>query len=74
MDTQIKNIIFDWGGVLLDLDFEGCLQRFEKAGATEIRNLVTGKNEAGFFHQYECGMISTHSSGRRYAGCPATDC
>lgn len=59
MDTQIKNIIFDWGGVLLDLDFEGCLQRFEKAGATEIRNLVTGKNEAGFFHQYECGMIST---------------
>ena len=25
MNKQIKNIIFDWGGVLIDLNLEGCI-------------------------------------------------
>ena len=59
MDSQIQNIIFDLGGVLLDLDVERCLSAFESAGITNIRQYITGTNELGFFKDYECGTIST---------------
>lgn len=59
MNTTIRNIIFDWGGVLLDLDVEGCLCAFEQAGATHIRPLLNGTNELGIFKDYECGKIDT---------------
>ena len=50
MNEQIKNIIFDWGGVLIDLNLEGCISAFEQAGAVNVRDLLTGTNELGFFH------------------------
>lgn len=59
MNTIIRNIIFDWGGVLLDLDIEGCIRAFEKAGATNVRSLLNGTNELGIFKDYECGKIDT---------------
>lgn len=59
MNKTIRNIIFDWGGVLLDLDTDGCIQAFEEAGATDLRCLLNGTNELGFFHDYECGTIDT---------------
>ena len=59
MDTSIRNIIFDLGGVLYDLDTEGCLQAFEQAGLDNVRQLITGTNEAGIFQAYETGEIST---------------
>lgn len=59
MNTTIRNLIFDLGGVLYDLDVEGCLQAFEQAGLTEVRQLITGTNEAGIFQAYETGEIST---------------
>ena len=71
MDAQIQNIIFDWGGVLLNLDMERCLTAFEAAGAKDIRNFLTGTNEAAFFKEYECGLISTarfRDEVRRYIG------
>lgn len=71
MDKNIRNIIFDFGGVLMDLDVEGCLSAFELAGAKEIRRYVTGTNELGFFRDYECGIISTsqfRDGIRQYVG------
>ncbi len=71
MDSQIQNIIFDWGGVLLNLDMERCLTAFETAGAKDIRSFLTGTNEAAFFKEYECGLISTaqfRDEVRRYIG------
>lgn len=59
MDSQIQNIIFDWGGVLLNLDMERCFSAFEAAGAKDIRCFLTGTNEMAFFKDYECGLIST---------------
>ena len=59
MNTTIRNLIFDLGGVLYNLDVEGCLQAFEQAGLTEVRQLITGTNEAGIFQAYEIGEIST---------------
>lgn len=35
--NRIKNIIFDLGGVLLDLDVHRCLERLEGIGLHEVR-------------------------------------
>ena len=43
MNKQIKNIIFDWGGVLIDLNLEGCISAFEQAGAVNISITTTSK-------------------------------
>lgn len=76
MDTSIRNIIFDLGGVLYDLDTEGCLQAFEQAGLGNVRQLITGTNEAGIFQAYETGEISTprfREEVRRLCGSSLTD-
>lgn len=57
--SQIKNIIFDLGGVLLDLDVNRCMERLEGIGLHGVRQWMTGTNEKGFFKEYECGMLTT---------------
>lgn len=57
--SQIKNIIFDLGGVLLDLDVNRCMERLEGIGLHGVRQWMTGTNEKGFFKEYECGMLNT---------------
>ena len=56
---EIKNIIFDWGGVLIDLDFDRCQQTFEELGVGNLRQLVTGADENNLFKKYELGLITT---------------
>lgn len=65
MHPILKNIIFDLGGVLLDLDMERCFNAFEQAGLTDVRRWLTGTNELGFFSDYECGRISTEAFRRQ---------
>lgn len=36
MDSKIKNVVFDLGGVLINLDFDNCLNAFRKAGFRDI--------------------------------------
>ncbi len=57
--NRIKNIIFDLGGVLLDLDVNRCMDRLEEVGLREVRQWMTGTNEKGFFKEYECGTLTT---------------
>ena len=56
---MIKNIVFDFGGVLCDLDFERCMKNFESIGLK--RNLL--KDDVictGIFQQFNIGTISEH--------------
>ena len=55
----LKNIIFDLGGVLLDLDINRCMTEFEKVGLHDIRRWMTGTNELGFLKEYERGDLTT---------------
>lgn len=57
--AQLKNIIFDLGGVLLNLDVPRCMDELEQIGLHEVRKWMTGTNEAGFFKEYESGLLST---------------
>ena len=36
MDSKIKNVVFDLGGVLINLDFDNCLNAFRKAGFQDV--------------------------------------
>lgn len=66
--NRIKNIIFDLGGVLLDLDVHRCLERLENIGLHEVRQWMTGTNEKGLFKEYECGTLTTEQfSGTGFA-------
>ena len=67
-DRKIKNIIFDWGGVLIDLDFEGCSKAFQQLGVGDLKQLLTNADESNLFKEYELGTISTtqfHDEVRR---------
>lgn len=40
MLEDIKNIVFDLGGVMIDLDKERCIREFHKIGFSEIDSLI----------------------------------
>lgn len=59
MKKEIKNIVFDLGGVLIDLDFPRALKAFEQAGLTDIAKDVQAFSREGIFMDIELGNISS---------------
>jgi FMN phosphatase YigB (HAD superfamily) len=58
MAQQIENIIFDFGGVLVDIDKQRCIDQFARVGFNATP-FVGNYTKDGFFAQYEMGNIST---------------
>jgi glucose-1-phosphatase len=56
--APVKNIIFDLGGVLLNLDVAQTRDAFIKLGLTQIDELFRIGHAASFFKDYEVGAIS----------------
>lgn len=54
---MIKNIIFDLGHVLLDLDFERAEQQFKILLQDEFDTVYHGLHEEGHFRAYELGQF-----------------
>lgn len=74
--TQIKNLIFDLGVVLVDLDRERCIQAFRELGITDVEKMISVAGHDGIFGQYELGAISTsefYEYIRTLSGCKLTD-
>ena len=58
-DTKIKALIFDMGGVLVDLDIEDCKRAFkEYIGYDEIDNLIDPCHQKGIYGDLEEGTLS----------------
>lgn len=55
---QIKNIIFDLGGVLLNLDFQKTETAFTEMGVKSFKELYALGHAASFFKEYEVGKIN----------------
>lgn len=55
---EIKNIIFDLGGVLLNLDIQKTADAFAQMGVKEFRKLFALGHAASFFKEYEVGSIT----------------
>ena len=55
----IKNLIVDFGGVLIDLDRQRCLENFRELGLQDAEHTLDIYHQQDFFQQYEKGLISS---------------
>ncbi len=56
--TGIKNIFFDLGGVLINLDKERCLVEFQRLGVQRIEEQIGHSFKSGLFLHLEEGTIT----------------
>jgi len=54
----IKNIIFDLGGVILDIDYQRTIQAFKKLGFEDFDKHYTQAQQSGVFDALETGKIT----------------
>lgn len=55
---MIKNIVFDFGGVLLDLRPDRCISEFKKIGIPEIEQMLSLAHQKGVLDSMERGRLS----------------
>lgn len=55
---MIKNILFDFGGVIIDADLPRAISEFEKLGLKDVANLLNLYTQNGFFLDLEEGKLS----------------
>jgi putative hydrolase of the HAD superfamily len=58
MMAQTKNIIFDLGGVLLNLDFQKTIDAFEKLGLKDFENMFSQFKADELFEKLETGRLT----------------
>ena len=56
--TKIKNIIFDLGGVILNLDYSKTVEEFNKIGFFNFEKVYNQKKQSKIFDDFEKGEIS----------------
>lgn len=56
--NQIKSIIFDLGGVLLNIDYQLTIAAFSDLGMPNANGLFSQKAQTSFFDDFETGKIS----------------
>ncbi|MEO3487332.1 hypothetical protein ABG827_11985 [Phocaeicola vulgatus] len=58
MNSRIENIVFDFGGVLIDLDFNRLLKAFKRIGFNDIESQLQTYERDGIFQKYELGEMT----------------
>lgn len=56
--SNIRNIIFDLGGVILNIDYHLTANAFKNLGLENFDSLYTQAQQSGLFDDYETGKIS----------------
>jgi HAD superfamily hydrolase (TIGR01509 family) len=59
MNNNIKVILLDLGGVLINLNYQLTIEAFERLGLKDAPAFYSQANQTKLFDQYECGQIST---------------
>ncbi len=59
---MIKNILFDLGGVIVDLDSSYCIDVFRRLNMPEIAELINPYHPAGMIGELEHGDITFHEA------------
>lgn len=54
----IKNLIFDFGGIIINIDFALTYKAFEALGVANTESLIIRAIQLGFFGKFERGEIS----------------
>lgn len=62
---MIKNLIFDFGGVIVDLDRDQAVKRFEALGVTNAEELLDKYHQRDIFLEIEDGRIDSEEFCRK---------
>ena len=76
LTENITTIIFDFGGVLINLDLDRCIQQFKALGVQNFEKNLSNFGQKGFFLQFEKGEIGVPEfceNVRKLAALPLTD-
>jgi FMN phosphatase YigB (HAD superfamily) len=55
--TRITNIVFDWGGVITNIDYHATIDAFSKIGHHSFENYFTHHHQDDFFKKFEKGLV-----------------
>ena len=72
----IRNIVFDLGGVILNIDYQAAFQAFRALGVTEFDRFFTQASQVDLFDRFDKGEISAgefREKIRAITGLPLTD-
>lgn len=72
----ITTLIFDFGGVLIDLKREACIEAFDKLGIAGLSEQLNNYVQSGIFLQLETGQITAaefRNEIRKLSSTPLTD-
>jgi glucose-1-phosphatase len=57
-DDRIKNLVFDFGGVIIDIDFQRTINAFIKLGAENFEENYSKASQSGIFDKLDKGTTS----------------
>lgn len=55
---NVKNIIFDWGGVIININYQASIDAFNQLGNLKFENYYTQATQQHLFDLFETGKIS----------------
>jgi putative hydrolase of the HAD superfamily len=58
--NQIDNIIFDFGGVLFNIDYDKPIAAFQELGMNNFKEVYSQSQQSGLFDDLEVGKIGKH--------------
>lgn len=58
LNNSIKNIIFDFGGVLINLDYDAAYAAFAYLGISNLEAIISKSQQIGIFDTFEKGEIT----------------
>ena len=76
LTENITTLIFDFGGVLINLQLDRCIKRFNELGVRNFEENLSNFGQKGFFLQFEKGEIGVPEfceNVRKLAALPLTD-
>jgi putative hydrolase of the HAD superfamily len=57
--NQLTTLIFDLGGVIINLDLPLCINKLKQIGFTDVEHFLSNYGQKDFFLDYELGRINT---------------
>lgn len=67
INSMIKTIALDFGGVVVKLNFQRAIQRFEELGLPEVERYLNPFQQQGFFGDLEGGRINAEEFRQEFS-------
>lgn len=67
--SKIKNIVFDLGAVLLNIDFNRSIKEFSKLGVTDYSKTLDRLRQMDVFFRFEMGLIGPYVFREEFCNC-----